>query len=444
MKIMDILSAPWAIEPIKLIELQSIYAAHLRGDQIDIAAVEARIGRPLANDQKSYEIIDGVAVLPIEGVVAKKMNLFSQISGGSSSQMVANSLRAALSDPAVHSIVLAIDSPGGTVDGTQALADIVRAARDVKPIATLADGTMASAAYWIGSAAGAAYIADGTTSVGSIGVVTSHKDISAAEAARGIKTTEISAGKFKRIASQYGPLSADGRQSIQDQLDYTYSLFVDAVATNRGVSTDAVLADMADGRMFIGQQAVDAGLVDGITTLDALIAKLNADRKKNPSPTGAGIARKPTVSTSPQGTTMLTAEQVAAEHPAIAAAFRAEGATAERARIQSVEGQLIPGHEALIAGLKFDGQSTAGDAAQAVLAAEKQARANHARAMANEAPPALRQAPAGVSDAAADAAAAGGDQPMTRAQLDAKAKAYMAANPGTSYIAAISIIQKGA
>src|SRR3990167_8876447 len=116
MKILDILAAPWAIDPTKLIELQSIYATHMRGDKIDIAAVEARLGRPLANEPKAYDIVDGVAVLPIEGVIAKRMNLFSQISGGTSTQLAANSLRAVLADPAVHSIILSIDSPGGTVD----------------------------------------------------------------------------------------------------------------------------------------------------------------------------------------------------------------------------------------------------------------------------------------------------------------------------------------
>ncbi|MCX7221183.1 MAG: S49 family peptidase, partial [Burkholderiales bacterium] len=280
MKLIDVLTAPWAIEPGKLLEIQSIYATHLRGDKIDVAAVEQRLGRPLANSAKAYDIVDGVAILPIEGVIAKKMNLFSQISGGTSSEMVKNDLSAALNDPAVHSIILSIDSPGGTVDGTQLLTDAIFSARSVKPIVSLASGTMASAAYWAGSAASKVYIADCTTSVGSIGIVTSHKDISAAESSKGITTTEISAGKFKRIASQYGPLSAEGRQSIQDQLDYTYSLFVSAVATNRGVSADTVLSDMADGRVFIGQQAIDAGLVDGVVTVEALVAQLNQDHAK--------------------------------------------------------------------------------------------------------------------------------------------------------------------
>ena len=87
MKLLDVLTAPWAIEPAKLLEIQAIYATHLRGDKIDIAAVEAKLGRPLANEQKAYAIQDGVAILPIEGVIAKRANLFSQISGGVSTDV---------------------------------------------------------------------------------------------------------------------------------------------------------------------------------------------------------------------------------------------------------------------------------------------------------------------------------------------------------------------
>lgn len=426
MKLLDVLTAPWAIEPAKLLEIQAIYATHLRGDKIDIAGIEQKLGRPLNNEAQRYTIQDGVAIIPLEGVIAKKANLFSQISGGVSTELAARDLRDAMADPAVHSIILAIDSPGGTVDGTQSLADIVVAS--TKPIVTLANGTMASAAYWIGSAANAVYIADSTTIVGSIGVVASHKDVSQAEEKQGVKTTEIFAGQYKRIASSYAPLSKEGRQTMQDQVDYTYSLFVSAVATNRGVSTDTVLSNMADGRIFIGQQAIDAGLVDGVSTLDALVAKLNRDR-----PSGQASARiaQPFKSTKRGAEMPITTEQIASENPDIADHFRAQGAATERARIQAVEGQLIPGHEALINSLKFDGKSTAGDAAQAVLAAEKSTRQAAAQALANDAPQPLALVPATVVEG----------QPKTKTDVDAQAKAYMAAHPGTDYVAAVKHIQ---
>jgi capsid assembly protease len=195
-----------------------------------------------------------------------------------------------------------------------------------------------------------------------------------------------------------------------------------------------VLKDMADGRVFMGQQAIDAGLVDGVSTLDALIVQLNRDRASGS--TRAGVARKPTTPT--QGTHMpITREQLAAEAPELLSALLAEGAatgaTAERERIQSVQAQLMPGHEALITGLMFDGKSSAGDAAQAIVAAERKSRADHAAANASDAPPALPLKPA----ATVEKPQAG----LTRADLDAKAKAHMAANPGVDYVAAVKHIE---
>lgn len=269
MKLHDIATAPWAITPEMFGEVQAIYSRHLRGEKIDLNALEAKIGAPLPGATRGYDVDqNGVAVIPIDGVLSKRMNLLSQISGGTSMALLASDIQQALDDPLVSTIILNIDSPGGTVDGTQQLANMIFEARGTKPIIALADGTMASAAYWIGSAADEVYAASQTTTVGSIGVVATHKDVSGAEASAGVKTTEIAAGKYKRIASQYEPLTQEGRQTIQDAVDYTYSIFVNDVARNRGTTADTVLENMADGRMFQGQQAVDAGLVDGIATLD--------------------------------------------------------------------------------------------------------------------------------------------------------------------------------
>lgn len=417
MQILDVLTSPWAIQPEKLLEIQNIYATHLRGDKIDIAAVEQRIGRPLSNEQKPYDVIDGVAVIYATGVLAKRMNLFMQISGGCSMQILGNNIRSAISDNTVKSIILMMDSPGGTVDGTQDLANLIYAARDEKPIVTLSDGCMCSAAYWIGSAATRAYISSDTVAVGSIGVVAAHVDVSRQEEQMGIKTTEIYAGKFKRLATQYAPLSDEGRQSIQDYVDYLYSIFVSAVAKQRGVDEQVVLKDMADGRVFIGQQAIDAGLVDGVSTLDELIADLSASR--------AGVAAMPRAqSTQTKGAIMLTKEQILAEAPELVAELRQEGAAAERQRIQDVRAQCIRGHEALIETLAFDGKTTGAEAAVQILAAEKALQDQAAEQQAAAAPAAATFA-AAPSDDEADAAAAA----EAAMSPEEKAKAEFNASP---------------
>jgi len=265
MKIIDILTSPWAIVPEKLYEIQEIYSTHLRGEKIDIAAIEAKIGKT-TNDPppKPYAIENRVAVIPMHGVMAKRMNLFTRISGGVSTELVTKALDQALGDPDVSGILLDIDSPGGVIDGVQELGDRVFDGRNQKPIA----------AYWVGSAADRIYISGGTVMTGSIGVVATHVDYSQYEKKLGIKTTEVYAGKYKRITSQYKPLSKEGRQNLQDMVDYLYTVFVDEIAKHRGVSSNTVLEDMADGKIFIGKQGIDASLVDGVSTRDRIINKI--------------------------------------------------------------------------------------------------------------------------------------------------------------------------
>lgn len=299
MNILNVINAPWAITPEKMSEICGIYAAHLLGEKIDIEAIEARLGKPLNNQASPYQIVDGVAVIEIDGVIAKRMNMFSQISGGTSSELIQSQLAAALNDPRAHSILFVIDSPGGAVDGTQQAADAIRSVRGVKPMYALADGVMASAAYWIGSAADKVFSASDTTAVGSIGIVAQHKDYSKAQEMCGVKVTDIVAGKYKAVGSPNVPLSDESKSSIQAQLDHAYGVFVDAVAKNRGVDTKTVLDKMADGRIFFGKQAIDAGLVDGMSSMSALIAQLNGRKSSSDAIAAAQVlptqAQEPSV-----------------------------------------------------------------------------------------------------------------------------------------------------
>ncbi len=370
-------------------ELKHIYETHLRGEKIDVKAVEARLGKPLINQLQGYEVVDGVAVIPIDGVIAKRMNLFSQISGGVSTDLFARDLKAALADPSVKAIVLAIDSPGGTVDGTVDIARLVSESRGVKPIVAYTDGTMASAAYWIGSATDKVYIGNDATLVGSIGVVATHTDVSQAEAQRGVKTTEVYAGRFKRMASQYAPLSEEGRAYLQDRVDYLYSVFISAVAENRGVSIEKVLKDMADGKVFSGRQAIEAGLVDGVSTLDALIADMKHvpegfNRGSGGAP-GKTKAKEKIMAEEKKEEAALTAAFIAEKHPDVFKAIQDEGAKAERERIHGVFSLFRIGREKLVSEFMFDGKSTKADASVAILEAEDARKEAHLKALKEDA-----------------------------------------------------------
>ncbi len=381
--------SPWAINPPKFAEIREVYARHLHGEALSPEQIQAKIGKiDQAKDQPLYSVENGVAMIAVQGVIAKRMNLLQAISGGTSTQLLGKAVREAIADPSVKSLVLNIDSPGGAVDGTQEVAREIFAARGSKPIVAYTDGMMASAAYWIGAAADQIYISGDTTEVGSIGVVATHVDYSKQEEMLGVKTTEIVAGKFKRAASAFEPLSTVGRATIQEMVDDIYSAFVSDVAKFRGLSTDTVLERMADGRIFIGQKAIKAGLVDGQRTLSSVVADLQR---------GTITHKGGTMSEESTRKIVVVADLQAAypelvkaiEESAKAAGVeegRLAGATAERERIFAVEAQALPGHEKLIDAMKRDGKTTGEQAAVQVLAAEKRLGAERAKAIASEAP----------------------------------------------------------
>jgi signal peptide peptidase SppA len=322
----------------------------------------------------------------------------------------------------------------------------VRAVRGVKPIATLVQDLMASAGVWIGSATGLVVLASETAQVGSIGVVATHVDVSQREQAQGVKTTEIVAGRFKRAASQHGPLTEIGQKMIQDQVDYLYSLFVNDQAADRGVSVERVLHDMADGRMFIGQQAIDAGLADQISSLDMLIAQLTATPSASTGGRSAPSTQPPArfAMDENQPTPQTTAEWLAA-NPEVVASLRAEGAAAERQRIADVRARSLPGHEALIERLAADGKTTGVEAGDAVLAAEKAGLASVAQARQSDGAPNVPYAPApdgshevkpGKAFAFSGVLGPGADEEA----IHASALAYQVEHPGASYQDAIRAI----
>jgi ClpP class serine protease len=115
--------------------------------------------------------------------------------------------------------------------------------------------------------------------VGSIGVIAVHQEFSKQLAAAGVTVKVLRAGKYKALATPVEPLSSAAEAQMQARLDAVYQVFVEHVAESRGV-TFAQADKMAQGREFFGREALDAGLVDGITTLGAVIGGL---QKKMPA-----------------------------------------------------------------------------------------------------------------------------------------------------------------
>jgi len=226
------------------------------------------VEKPEARHQ--FQLTDGVGIVPVSGPLTKRRSFFSYLFGGSGYNILSDIFNAALADHSVRAILLDIDSPGGTISGTEAFGDMVYEARKVKPVVAFANGCMLSAAYWVGSGA-RKIITERSADMGSIGVATTHYDWSKNDAQYGLKRTILFAGKYKALGSDTGPLSDTARKEIQSRLDTSYNLFVDTVARNRKQKAAYVREYMAEGKIFIGQQAVDVGLADKTGSMETAL-----------------------------------------------------------------------------------------------------------------------------------------------------------------------------
>lgn len=266
------------IERIARANAQSGY--EVRGEQLgfryyEIGAAAAVALAPNRSDGDYSRSSGMVAVLPITGVIAHRINLLTDISGGggTSIQRLQAQLRQALGADQVRAIVFDVDSPGGSVDGVPELAEEIYQARKTKPMIAVVNTMCASAAYWLASAAGEV-VGMPSSQSGSIGVYWIHEDLSRALDAQGIRISIIKAGKFKTEGNPTEPLSDEGRDNFQRAVDHMYALFINAVAKNRGATQAQVRTGYGQGRTLLAQDALRENLIDRIGTFDSVLAKL--------------------------------------------------------------------------------------------------------------------------------------------------------------------------
>jgi signal peptide peptidase SppA len=264
----------WALSSEKTTEMTEAVRRVLSGDAPRLPAAD---GPAQPGTDMPYTVSNGIATVPVYGTIAKRANLVTRYSGGTSAELLASNIKKLANDPLISGIVLDVDSPGGAIDGTKALADVIFEVRGKKPIVAVCDGQMCSAAYWIASAADE-ILASETSLVGSIGVVLTHYDMSEKDKKVGVVKTDIYAGKYKRIAGENRPLDKEGKEYLQGMVDDVYAVFLANVARNRGASVEQVL-EMAEGRVFVGSKAKDAGLVDRIGSLETAVSIITERRR---------------------------------------------------------------------------------------------------------------------------------------------------------------------
>lgn len=270
-----VFDSPWAIQPSKMEAIVALIENKMNGGESPKAGeFQTAASRPRAAKSGS------VALIPVHGVIAQRMNAFSDISGGVSTELLADDIKAAVNDESVKAIVLDIHSPGGSVYGMEELADIIMAAREQKHITAIANSLAASAGYWIGSQA-SEFVITPSGEVGSIGVLTGHVDQSKFDAEIGVKYTYISAGKFKTEGNPHEPLSEEAIKAIEASVEPYFQSFTNAVSRGRNVDIGKVLNGFGEGRVLGAKAALAEGMVDRIATLDQVLEKLGVQRPTN-------------------------------------------------------------------------------------------------------------------------------------------------------------------
>jgi len=255
-------SSVWAIQPEKMQLIMGFMSERLAGGPVPEFEAATR--------RQSNRTEGKVVVVPMVGTMTQRANMMTEHSGMLSTDQFGRMIESLANDPTVKSIILDIDSPGGSMFGLEELTAKIRAAGNSTRVIAVANSLMASAAYYTGSAANKVYAAPGSL-VGSIGVISTHIDASKQMEADGVKYTFVTAGKYKALGNSTEPMSEDTLAYMQGLVDQGYEQFLSAVAQNRKTSKAKVQANYGQGKVLTAKDALNAGMVDGIRTLDEVI-----------------------------------------------------------------------------------------------------------------------------------------------------------------------------
>lgn len=210
---------------------------------------------------------DAVAIVRVEGAISSGSK--DDLGTGAISGVVIDDLEKAAADPTVKAIVLRVDSPGGTVTGStqiyEALAELE------KPVVTSMGSVAASGGYQISLPTDYVF-ARADTLTGSIGVIMTLFNAEELIDEIGVDVISITSGPNKAIGSMWEELTPEHQAIFEALVDETYEMFIQMVADGRNLTLDEV-RELADGRVYSGQQAQANGLVDELGNLKDAIAK---------------------------------------------------------------------------------------------------------------------------------------------------------------------------
>lgn len=258
---MDQYNGLWAIES------RAFQAAINHVNSLDLLAhIKTFAAQSPSERDAQIEVVGSVAVVEIVGSLTKFGSSLGQRSG---TVALRRAIRTAADDPRISSILLKIDSPGGTVAGTGDLADDVREAATKKTVIAHIEDMGASAAFWIASQA-TRIVANESASVGSIGTFGVIFDQSKAFEKRGIVAHVIRSGEHKGVGVPGAEVTDNQLAELQRHVNAINAIFVAAVQQGRGL-TEQAAESLADGRVHVAGEALALGLIDDIGNFESAL-----------------------------------------------------------------------------------------------------------------------------------------------------------------------------
>lgn len=275
--ISKVTSTPWMMEPKALKMMLEILEAHLQGtmtsDQIRVRLEDIGAhGDGLTGRHGS------VGVLPLYGPIFPRADLMTEMSGATSIEQFQNDFRAMMADDGIKSIVMDIDSPGGSASMIPEMMAELRDARQYKPIYAIANTAANSAAYGLASSASKVF-ASPSAQVGAVGTYLVHDDESRKRDREGVDQTVIKAGRFK--AMHLESLTPESREQLQDFVDQMNDQFIEGIAAGRNTTVEKVRENYGEGAVLTPLKAAEVGMIDGIATFDSI---MNHAQNLKPSP----------------------------------------------------------------------------------------------------------------------------------------------------------------
>jgi ClpP class serine protease len=287
----------------------------------ELAARARELAAPSAEDRRDFEartggtgnsrvdrlltVAGGTAEIAVTGILTKEPDFWAYYFGGgntSYNDMIA-AMAAAENDPTVEHVDFAVDSPGGAIDG---LFDSIAALQAMKkPTRVIVRGMAASAAYAFAANADEFVAHNAADMLGSVGIVANFR----------VDDSVVAVTSTEAPNKRPDVTTVEGQAVVREELDAIHELFAQAIADGRNTTVETVNANFGSGGVLLAGEALKRGMIDAIGVTAA-----------EPTASMGGTT---------EGSASMTLEELKAQHPAVFAAAKAEGATEERERVEA-------------------------------------------------------------------------------------------------------------